>query len=181
MRWFGGRACRCHVGWPDGGEMSEIGGHDVGQHAAEGSRELLKEHGLRYSRAREAILEFFKRASRHVSAEGLYLALKEQDEDVSLSTVYLNLNVLTQAGLIREFRGVNGETIYDGNVTPHHHLICKETGEVRDIPLIEIDGVPLGRYVKELVESQTGWRVDEPVISLEGVRPADQGAVDNGE
>lgn len=134
-------------------------------------RELLKDHDLRYSRPREAILSYLHEGHSHLSAEALYLALKHRGEDLSLSTVYLNLGVLTEAGLIREFRGANGESLYDRNVRPHYHLICSVTGEVRDVPQLTIDGRPLGRYLKEKIEEATGWTVDEPQLHLRGVSP----------
>jgi Fur family peroxide stress response transcriptional regulator len=131
----------------------------------------LKEHGLRYSRPREAILSYLREEHSHLSAEALYLALKQRGEDLSLSTVYLNLGVLSEAGLIREFRGASGESLYDRNVAPHYHLICNITGEVRDVPPLTIDGVPLGRFLKQQVEAATGWTVDEPQLHLRGVSP----------
>lgn len=136
----------------------------------EGIRKLLREHGLRYSRPREAILEFFSEAGGHMSAENLYLMLKGRHEDVSLSTVYLNLGVLRDAGLVMEFAGANGESIYDRNVEPHYHVICSETGEIHDLPEIEIDGVPLSRYLKQRIEQETGWVIEEPSLGLKGRR-----------
>jgi Fur family peroxide stress response transcriptional regulator len=147
---------------------------------SEGIRDLLRRHGLRYSRPREAIMEIFREGSSHVSAENLHHSLRQRGEDVSLSTVYLNLNVLRDAGLVQEFRGVGGESLYDHNVFPHYHLICRETGHVIDIPAIEIDGVPLGRFLKERVEQETGWTIDEPRFDLRGLSPQ-AGARSSGE
>ncbi|MEX2536383.1 MAG: Fur family transcriptional regulator [Trueperaceae bacterium] len=137
----------------------------------EGVRALLRRHGLRYSRPREAIMEIFREGSSHVSAESLHLSLGQRGEEMSLSTVYLNLNVLRDAGLVQEFRGVGGESLYDNNVIPHYHLICRESGEVVDVPAIEIDGVPLGRFLKDRIERETGWTIDEPRFDLRGVSP----------
>lgn len=134
-------------------------------------RGVLRDHGLRYSRPREAILGYLREEDRHVSAESLYLDLKRRGEDLSLSTVYLNLSALTEAGLVCEFRGANGEALYDSNVTEHYHVVCKETGEILDVPAPTVDGKPLGRFLKEAVEAATGWRVDEPHFSLSGVSP----------
>lgn len=135
-------------------------------------RNELKAHGLRYSRPRAAILSFMQERDIHFNAESLHLALKERGENLSLSTIYLNLNVLKEAGLVRELRGISGEAIYDTNTRdPHYHLVCKETGEVIDIPAIDIDGVPLGQYLKGKIESATGWQVDELDIQLRGVSP----------
>lgn len=134
-------------------------------------REVLKDHGLRYSRPREIILGYLLEEDRHVSAESLYVDLKQRGEELSLSTVYLNLSTLADAGLVREYKNPNGQSFYDSNVTPHYHVVCRETGEVLDVPAPEIDGVPLGRFLKEYVESLTGWVVDEPRFSLTGVAP----------
>lgn len=140
--------------------------------AADEVRQVLKERGLRYSRPREAILAYLREEDRHVSAESLYLELKRRGEDLSLSTVYLNLAALTEAGLVCEFKGANGESLYDSNVTPHYHVVCKETGEILDVPAPMVDGKPLGRFLKEQIERATGWQVDEPQFSLSGTSPA---------
>lgn len=134
-------------------------------------REMLREHGLRYSRPRAAILGFFAEQDRHVSAEDLYVELKRRGANLSLSTVYLNLNVLSEAGVVREFQGSQGQKLYDSNVTPHYHLICRETGEVRDVPAPTVDGVPLGRFLKRAIEEATGWEVEEPQLQLRGRSP----------
>lgn len=135
------------------------------------TREVLKEHGLRYSRPREIILGYLLERDRHVSAEGLYVDLKGRGEELSLSTVYLNLATLAEAGLVREYKTPQGQSFYDSNVTPHYHVVCHETGEVMDVPAPEIDGVPLSRFLKEYVERVTGWQVDEPRLSLTGLSP----------
>lgn len=147
--------------------------HAGGNAAVDAAREVLREHGLRYSRPRETILRYLLERDRHVSAEGLYQALRERGEDVSLSTVYLNLGVLAEVGLVREFMGSGGETLYDSNVQHHYHLICRETGEVRDVEPPSVDGVPLGAYLKAYVELLTGWEVEEPRVTLRGRRRPD--------
>ncbi len=134
-------------------------------------RNLLRRYGLRYSAPRARILQLFQESHRHISAESLYLELKNRGGDLSLSTVYLNLGVLSEAGLLRKFKGVSGETIYDSNLQPHDHLLCEQSGEVVDLPEIEIDGVPLGRYLKERIEKETGWEVREPRLEFRGVAP----------
>lgn len=133
------------------------------------TRSVLKEHGLRYSKPREVILSYLLERDRHVSAEGLYLDLKQRGEALSLSTVYLNLSTLAEAGLVREYKTPAGQSFYDSNVTPHYHVVCNETGAVMDVPAPEIDGVPLSQYLKRYVEDMTGWQVDEPRFSLTGV------------
>ena len=142
---------------------------------ADGVREVLRRHRLRYSRPREVILRYLSERDRHVSAEGLFAALRRRGEDLSLSTVYLNLGVLARAGLLREFVGAGGEALYDSNVRDHYHLICRETGEVRDVPVPMIEGMSLGAFLRTYVEHVTGWQVEEPSVTLRGRAPDDGG------
>src|SRR5690606_31041830 len=135
-------------------------------------RQILKDRGLRYSRPREAILAYLTEEDRHVSAESLYLDLKAIGEDLSLSTVYLNLSALAEAGLVCEFKGANGESLYDSIVTPHYRVVCKQTGAVLDVPAPMVHGKPFGLDLKEEIERATGWVVDEPQLSFSGTSPA---------
>ncbi len=134
-------------------------------------RTLLKHHGLRYSKPRDVILSYFAERDSHVSAESLYLALKQRGEHLSLSTVYLNLGALKEAGLIRELGGLSGEALYDSNISPHYHLVCKSCGAVVDLPLEMLDGTSVTRRVKEHAEAHFGWHVEEPKLTLLGVCP----------
>lgn len=130
-------------------------------------RTLLAQHELRYSRPREVILSYFRETDRHVNAEGIYSELKRRGHNFSLSTVYLNLSVLKEVGLVREFHGVGGESLYDSNVSRHYHLICKHCDQVIDLP----DSVTLGEtptQFRERAEQVSGWHVDEPNLNLYG-------------
>ncbi len=144
-------------------------------------REVLRSRGLRYSRPRRVILEYLSEQDRHVSADALYLALKQRGEALSLSTVYLNLGVLAEAGLVRAFSGAQGEALYDSNPSEHYHVICSETGEVRDVTPPLIDGQPLGTFLRAYVERQTGWQIDEPRVTLRGRAPRDAPAADSSD
>lgn len=139
-------------------------------------RETLQAHGLRYSRPREVILTFFGERDRHVSAEELHLELKHRGENLSLSTVYLNLGVLKQAGLVREFSGAGGEAFYDSNVGPHHHLICTHCGTVVDLPEVFVSGTTLAELLKRQAETLLAWQVGEPDIGIRGLCPDCQDA-----
>lgn len=166
---------RCKNGQPVQGQgsgrlhMAETHHHHHDE--AHDVRRLLHDHGLRYSRPRAAIVSFFQEEDKHVSAEELHDVLCQRGEPLSLSTVYLNLGALEEAGLVREFQGNQGQKLFDSNVSPHYHLICKETGRVIDVPAPTVDGMPLGRFLKETIEAATGWSVDEPQVQLRGTAP----------
>lgn len=141
------------------------------------SRELLQAHGLRYSRPREVILTYFGERAVHVSAEDLHHELKMRGENLSLSTVYLNLGVLKHAGLVRELGGLGGEALYDSNIGPHHHLICTRCGAILDLPEVALADTTLTQLLKRRAETSSGWQVDEPSIDLQGVCPQCQNLV----
>ena len=137
--------------------------------AQAGFRDLLQQRGLRYSRPRALILAYFRERAKHVTAETLYLELQERGYRFSLSTVYLNLRVLAEAELIREFIGANGEALYDSSVAPHHHLICKRCGAVLDLPVLDLGGEAPARLLQRHAEHASGWQVDAPSLELFGV------------
>ena len=134
-------------------------------------RELLSEYGLRYSRPRGAMLTYFREGAKHVTAEDLYRALQARGHSFSLSTVYLNLGALKQAGAIREFRGRGGEALYDSNNSLHYHLICKGCGVVTDLPG-GFATEEAAKFYKGQIETHSGWRVDEPNLSFYGLCPS---------
>jgi len=135
-------------------------------------RDILKKHGLRYSYPRAVILSFLRERKMHINAEQLYLKLHERGENLSLSTTYLNLMALKNAGLVRELKGIKDETLYDSNVDePHFHMVCDRSGKVIDVPDLMIEGKSLRQFLKEKVEEETGWQVELPEINLRGISP----------
>ncbi len=134
-------------------------------------RQVLQSYGLRYSQPREVIVTYFKEKNRHTNAEQLYQDLKNRGHNLSLSTVYLNLNVLKDAGLVREIRGKSGEAIFDSNLSDHHHLICEQCGSVTDLPILSIQGQTPINMLKSHAEKASGWSINEPNLELKGRCP----------
>ena len=87
----------------------------------------------KYSRKREAILECIRSTTSHPSADWVYSQLKPEIPDLSLGTVYRNLNLFRQEGLIQSIGVVNGLERFDGNIQPHLHFVCQKCGKVQDM------------------------------------------------
>ncbi|MEJ1993433.1 MAG: Fur family transcriptional regulator [Maritimibacter sp.] len=69
---------------------------------------------------------------RHVTAESLYDAVRNNGEKVSLATVYNTLSAFSDAGLLREIT-VNGtKSYFDTDISNHAHFYWEETGELQD-------------------------------------------------
>ena len=87
---------------------------------------------MKYSRQRAAILSYLQSRKDHPTAESIYLSVKEEFPNISLGTVYRNLNQLAEAGMIAKHSfGALGID----NTSPHYHFICNCCNAVIDLPL----------------------------------------------
>ncbi|TFU26421.1 Fur family transcriptional regulator [Thermus tengchongensis] len=136
----------------------------------ENYRARLKAVGLRHTLPRERILSYLDRKNVHPTPEELYNGLKKRGYDIGLSTVYLNLHVLREHGLIYEFKDPKGNTRYDGYNEPHIHLTDLESGKVEDLPLKSLPELNL-EELKRLVAERTGWEVQDVRIEFRGKAP----------
>ena len=68
----------------------------------------------KHFRKRDAILAYLRQTDQHPSAETVYANLKTQIPDLSLGTVYRNLSLFKQQGLIVSLGSVDGVERYDG-------------------------------------------------------------------
>lgn len=89
--------------------------------------------GKRYSRQRELIYETVRMTDRHPTAEMVFHRLKPQNPRLSLGTVYRNLNLLAEEGLLT--RIPLPVERYDACTDPHSHLRCEGCGGVFDLAL----------------------------------------------
>ena len=99
------------------------------------------ERAVRYSKKREAILAALQGTNCHPSAEWLYRQLKPRHPDLSLGTVYRNLSLLTELGEIRKISTGIGPDRFDGNTSPHYHVLCTGCGSVMDLKMENIDHI----------------------------------------
>lgn len=89
----------------------------------------------KYSHQREAIINFLTGRTDHPTADVVYQYLRNDLPTISLGTVYRNLNQMAASGKILRLH-VDGKTDhYDACTAPHAHLLCKNCGCVRDIPI----------------------------------------------
>ena len=85
------------------------------------------------SRKRDALLHKIRSTTCHPSAVWIYEEVRKDIPDLSLGTVYRNLSVFKDEGLIVSVGTVNGQERFDGNTSEHTHFICLDCGAVVDI------------------------------------------------
>ncbi len=89
--------------------------------------------GQRYSRQREEILNIVRETTSHPTADWVYEQTRQILPSVSLGTVYRNLNLLAEEGLIQRLVFEDGKVHFDGNTHEHHHYLCQDSGKILDI------------------------------------------------
>lgn len=96
-------------------------------------RALLVEHGIQVTPQRVQVATCVLWSENHPTAEDVVRAVQADDASVSQATVYNTLHRLVQAGLLSTVQPPGERARYDARVTPHHHLIDAETGELTDL------------------------------------------------
>lgn len=89
------------------------------------------------SKKRQAILDMLRGTTAHPNAETIYSTLKPTIPELSLGTVYRNLQILEQDGLVRVVCTVDGQARYDACVEPHVHCVCRSCRRVIDADSVE--------------------------------------------
>ena len=94
----------------------------------------LKKAGLKVTIPRIKILAILEEnQAQHMSAEGIYQALRSQGEDMALATVYRVLAQFESAGLIVRHQFEGDHAVFELNHGEHHdHLVCVKCGRVEE-------------------------------------------------
>ena len=116
----------------------------------------------RYSKQRELIYQCLMDTREHPTAEMLYHWLKPENPSLSLGTVYRNLNLLADEGLITRMPFPIER--YDANTRPHSHFRCRKCGAVYDLEGVEYDAA-----LNEKVGVLSGHQVDRHDLVFSGI------------
>ena len=118
---------------------------------------------MNYSRQREIILETLQANVVHPTAEYLYAVLKAKAPNISLATLYRNLNQLADNGVTKKIDGLEAPSHYDHNTHEHYHFICDECKRVFDV---SSDVAP---DIVRKTEEETGFIVKKHDIIFNGI------------
>ena len=90
---------------------------------------------LKYSRQRESIKHYLMTTKEHPTADTVYMHVKKDFPNISLGTVYRNLNLLTDIGEAIKISTPDGADMVDGRIEPHNHFLCTKCGRLLDLDL----------------------------------------------
>lgn len=89
----------------------------------------------RMTKQRKLILKTLQGSRLHPTAEKIHQLVKKTIPDLSLGTVYRNLEVLQQQGLVQKLEMAHFPSCYDANTDEHLHARCTRCGLVIDLDI----------------------------------------------
>lgn len=125
----------------------------------------LREKGMRITEGRKAILELLMNSENHPTAEEIYKELKPKIDNLSLATVYNNLNYFVSEGLVYEMKFSNVSSRYDYLGHSHYHIICTNCGKISDFHSKNLD------EVYKDAGNETNYAVHYGKLELYGICP----------
>lgn len=96
---------------------------------------------IKYSKQREAIKAFLQGNKAHPTADEVYASIRQQYPNISLGTVYRNLNLLSESGEIKKISYLAGPDHFDYDTSDHYHFVCRSCGRIYDMPLSTLEAV----------------------------------------
>ncbi len=103
--------------------------------------ETCKRLGLKVTHQRMEIFQAVASTEEHPDALFVYRRVKKRIPAISLDTVYRNLKLLAEHGLI-SILGMSRENLrFDGNMAPHHHFSCMKCGRISDFVSEKVAGL----------------------------------------
>src|SRR5690625_6824516 len=108
------------------------------EHRLDRIKKELHAKSYKLTPQREATVRvLLEREEDHLSAEDVYLLVKEKAPEIGLATVYRTLELLTELNIVDKINFGDGDSRYDlrkeGAKHSQHHLVCTECGSVEEI------------------------------------------------
>ena len=120
---------------------------------------------LRMTHQREIILEEIKKSTNHPTADELYERVKKRLPRISLATVYRNLEIMFEAGLINKLEISGRQKRFDWDLNQHDHIYCVQCHRVDNIDLGTQDKITLPP------EESHGYQVSGCRVEFFGICP----------
>lgn len=113
----------------------------------------LTDSGYKITPQRRLILEVLKESNRHLTADEIAARVKSMQPSVSVATIYRNLNLLVEMGLISRLDLHDGPARFELFQGHNHHLVCLKCGRA-----IKLDACPMQGEIQKIIE-ENGFKV----------------------
>lgn len=125
--------------------------------------ELMVDDKLRMTKQRRIILEILRQTDCHPTADWVFEKARQFLPDISLGTVYRNLQFLVRKKKLQEFIDGSRFSRFDGRTDTHYHFLCSRCGAVIDVEL------PVIASLYEQVKDFIPGKVENHRLEFQGV------------
>ena len=112
---------------------------------------------------RTIVLETLKRLGSHPTIEELHAEIQAHYPAISKTTIYRNLRILAQNGLVRQVSLPDGLERYEGQLNPHYHFQCTQCSGIFDVE------ISIGTEIDTFVTQKYGYIVAGHDVVFHGI------------
>lgn len=119
----------------------------------------------RQSRQRDMILKMLRKTDTHPTVDWIYEKMKKEFPKLSLGTVYRNVSILIEQGLVQRIQSGSTFDRYEANTAVHYHLICERCGKIIDF------NMPVNAELEKIASKMTNFKILRHRINFYGLCP----------
>ncbi|SFS17414.1 Fur family transcriptional regulator, peroxide stress response regulator [Granulicella pectinivorans] len=105
-------------------------------------RALCEQQGIAVTHQREVLYEVMQSMHGHPSPEEIYAEVRQRIPTISLATVYKNIHLFVESGVLREVSLHHGTVRVEMASSDHHHVVCSRCKSITDIDEAELGLLP---------------------------------------
>jgi Fe2+ or Zn2+ uptake regulation protein len=132
----------------------------------------LRAQGFRLTPQRLAVLHILQDSKNHLTPAVIFERASQLLPGITEATVYRTLTFLAEQGLVLPAHIGSGQFVYEFAERNHHHLICRQCGEMHDIDHDDL------RALYSQFQVRTGFRIDSIHLTFFGLCPGCQKKVE---
>lgn len=118
---------------------------------------------MRLTTQRQIILEELGKVTSHPTANEVYDMVRKRLPRIGLGTVYRNLELLAESGVILKLEVGGTQKRFDATVAPHYHIRCSSCGKVDDID------IPVQEHINMAANEASSYQILGHHIEFSGI------------
>jgi Fur family transcriptional regulator, ferric uptake regulator len=118
---------------------------------------------MRLTTQRQIILEELAKVTSHPTANEVYDMVRLRLPRIGLGTVYRNLELMAESGLILKLEVGGTQKRFDATVNPHYHIRCIQCSKVDDIE------IPVQHHINEIATAACDYQILGHHIEFSGI------------
>lgn len=132
---------------------------------------FLMEKNISPTSQRVEMLHKLMKKKQHLSPEVVYQLVNDEFPKVSRATVYNNLNLFIESGIVKKLAFGTISTVFDTNSSPHFHLHENDTDELTDLSVEDTNCIKLNEAAETVLKNQKGdgYRIKDIIINFEKI------------